>query len=339
MTGETEGGVAVFTIDDSNDSIVYDSWIWHGRGGVNGVQNPIAIIVSPDSANVYVAGMRDNGIAVFSRDLISGELTYTAFEKVGEIQFELFGKLSLAASPDGKNLYVSSAHSDKISLLKREISTGGPGYALEGYTWNSSTGKVTNQSLFKDGVDGVDGLFVVGPLTVSPDNRYVYTIGTGDNALVVFNRDTVSGVLEFNTVLIDRRNKVFGLQSVNGLAVSPDSKNVYTISGEDNLTIFERTSTEDVESALQPLRQSMIQMTVNQSGSQYHLRLSVRNSAEICCYVSDVKGRVVKKMLNGYYPEGIYTVSLDFKELADGLYLLRLLSQKRKLLAKIIVTK
>jgi 6-phosphogluconolactonase (cycloisomerase 2 family) len=44
--------------------------------GVDGLQNGWSIAVSPDGHNVYVAGFDDDSLAVFSRDVASGRLTF-----------------------------------------------------------------------------------------------------------------------------------------------------------------------------------------------------------------------------------------------------------------------
>ena len=45
--------------------------------GVDGLQNGWSIAVSPDGHNVYVAGFDDNSLAVFTRNMSSGSLTFT----------------------------------------------------------------------------------------------------------------------------------------------------------------------------------------------------------------------------------------------------------------------
>lgn len=45
--------------------------------GVDGLEKGWSVAVSPDGRNVYVAGFDDDSLAVFTRDLISGMLTFT----------------------------------------------------------------------------------------------------------------------------------------------------------------------------------------------------------------------------------------------------------------------
>jgi DNA-binding beta-propeller fold protein YncE len=48
----------------------------NGVGGVEGLDSPEAMAVSPDGAHVYVAGTGDNAVAVFARDPGTGALEF-----------------------------------------------------------------------------------------------------------------------------------------------------------------------------------------------------------------------------------------------------------------------
>jgi 6-phosphogluconolactonase (cycloisomerase 2 family) len=44
--------------------------------------------------------------------------------------------------------------------------------------------------MYKDGVNGVDGLLQASDVTVSPDGSHVYTTGASDYAVAVFSMDS-----------------------------------------------------------------------------------------------------------------------------------------------------
>jgi autotransporter-associated beta strand protein len=134
----------------------------------------------------------------------------------------------IAASPDGKNVYVTSASDNAVTVFNRDVTTGA----------------LTYVTLLKNGVAGVDGLRGANSLVVSADGKNVYVCGTGDSALVVFNRDTTTGALTYSAVLKNGVGGVAGLSLTSSVTVSPDGMSVYAASQDDNtLAVFSRNTT------------------------------------------------------------------------------------------------
>src|SRR5688572_26916152 len=78
-SGEEDDAVTVFARSMATGHLTLVEAEVEGVGGVVGLNGAIAIAISPDNAHVYVGGA---AIVVFSRDQITGELTYestTAF--------------------------------------------------------------------------------------------------------------------------------------------------------------------------------------------------------------------------------------------------------------------
>jgi len=96
----------------------------------------------------------------------------------------------------------------------------------------------------RDGEAGVEGLDLVRWVAVSPDGRHVYTAGEQDNAVGVFERDSLSGRLTFVTAYIDGQDGIDGLAGACWLTLSPDGAHVY-VSGltEGTVAVFERDAT------------------------------------------------------------------------------------------------
>src|SRR3989338_7388765 len=61
-------------------------------------------------------------------------------------------------------------------------------------------GTLTFQQVLKDGVNGVDGLGWAWSVTVSPDSKNVYATGSYDDAVAVFQRDSITEI-NFSTSL------------------------------------------------------------------------------------------------------------------------------------------
>jgi Ca2+-binding RTX toxin-like protein/6-phosphogluconolactonase (cycloisomerase 2 family) len=204
--------------------------------------------VNVDGSLAYAA--TDNGLSVFSRDPVSGKLTFresigtgslgrvTGFEMSADGRFVyVTGEGNLlrtyspsnttltqcgpdiaisdpampALSPDGVNLYVARPADNAITVFTRDVTTGLLTYLQE----------------VRNGVNGVRGLDGVGSLTVTED--YVFAAGEGDDALVAFRRDE-DGRLTFAQRLRNRSGGVQGLENPISMVVSPDGRYLYTAS-------------------------------------------------------------------------------------------------------------
>ena len=103
-----------------------------GVGGVDGVQGAAAILVSPDpfgsdpgGQHVYVAGRGEDAVAVFTRDEITGALTFASAARQGQAGVVgLTGPVALLASPDAQSLYAAGAGDDAVVTFDRDWDSG-----------------------------------------------------------------------------------------------------------------------------------------------------------------------------------------------------------------------
>lgn len=154
-----------------------------GVGGVDGMDAPFGVVVSPDGLHVYVVSLVDDAVVIFSRNTVTGVLTYVDFEPVpaGDDVH------SLVISPDGAHLYVRSSD---------------PVFALTVFERNALTGLLTFIEQEIDGVGGVDGLTGEGFVGISPDGAHVYVVSgesifPGDDLIAIFSRDALTGAVTF----------------------------------------------------------------------------------------------------------------------------------------------
>ena len=83
--------------------------------GLDGVSS---MSVSPDGKHIYVAGQRDDAVAVFSRDGVTGGLTFVEVQKDGQNGVDgLDGAFSVTVSADGKHVYVAAHNDDAITYF------------------------------------------------------------------------------------------------------------------------------------------------------------------------------------------------------------------------------
>lgn len=91
--------------------------------------------------------------------------------------------------------------------------------------------------------ESVDGLNAPTSVTVSPAGDPVYVGGTGDDAVVRFNRNTTSGGLtpkgcvDDDTGLDNCAQTTDGLDGAAGVAVSPDGASLYAVSVVDEAIV------------------------------------------------------------------------------------------------------
>ncbi|HVM94986.1 MAG TPA: beta-propeller fold lactonase family protein, partial [Candidatus Acidoferrales bacterium] len=118
-----------------------------------GLFRAVAVTVTPDGRDVYVASFFGDAIAGLRRDAETGKLTYvgalfgSAAGTVGLTQLQ-----AVAVSPDGAHVYVASYGDNAVSLLQRD----------------ASTGQLTFVEAQIDGQAGVSGIFRASGVVVSP---------------------------------------------------------------------------------------------------------------------------------------------------------------------------
>jgi len=137
------------------------------------------IFVSADGQFIYTGGGRS--VVVFGRDTDTGELTLLA---AGEPPGN-----RLTFTPNGEFFYAPGVFSNLISIIHRNLET----HEL------SMVGVV--QDDIEDPVNGVDGLFRVSDVVLSPDLRHLYSLSPVDRAIVVFDRNAAVGSIDAKQTL------------------------------------------------------------------------------------------------------------------------------------------
>ncbi len=227
VAGEADNGIGVFSqigcaltfVETEKDTI----------GGVLGLRTPQKLAISADGQNVYAGARISDGkdsfgtVVVFSRNNITGALTFLEFQQDGVAGVDRLAPRveGLAVSPDGNHVYAGSSGGDSVVVFARGI-TG----AL---TWVETERRTGLARGFK----------VATGVAVSPDNRYVYVVGRGDDAIAVFARDTTSGELDFLEFQDDPVPGTTVLGRTEDVVASPDGRGVYVVSaGSDTLTAW-----------------------------------------------------------------------------------------------------
>src|SRR5262249_32402603 len=158
------------------------------------------LALSPDGANLYVAGFDDDALAVFARDAASGKLHFTAVlrDRVGGVR-GLGGAVAVVVSADGSSVYVAGREDDSLVVFARDPADGNLRYV-----------ETERERGF-------------GPtsLAIAPDGRHVYASGFDASAIAVYERDTGNGRLRRIAIVRDADDPAHALTNAAGRRVSP----------------------------------------------------------------------------------------------------------------------
>ena len=223
-----DDSVTVFSRQANSGALTFVEGHKDNVAGVDGLDGAISATISPDGRHVYVAAAIDGAIVVFSRDVVSGKLTFLAAYRGNSVAGPpLSLPVSLTISPDGQHLYAADMRNDAIIVFRRDETSGHLAYV----------------EAQKDKVGGVAGLDGPVSLTVSPDGRHVYVAGIYGDAVVVFQRDKETGTLRFLEAKKNGLNGLTGLDRASAVTVSPDGRHVYvTGSAQGVVAAFSRNT-------------------------------------------------------------------------------------------------
>ncbi len=238
-----KAGTAGCISDDGSSGACVD-----GRG----INDIVAVTVSPDGKNVYTGATFDGkAVAVFDRDTSTGALTQkggtdgcisddgSSGDCIDGVALDRV--TAVVVSPDGRNLYATAVLSDAVDVFDRDTTTG------------KLTQKAgTDGCISDDGTAGacVDGRALNGAIgvAVSPDNRNVYVASGLSQAVVIFDRDPMTGKLTQKAGTAGCVSPFGGtcalgkaLNGADGIVVSPDGLLVIvTTTASDAVAIFNR---------------------------------------------------------------------------------------------------
>ena len=224
-----EDSIGVFTRNPGTGALTFLEVQEDGVGGVDGLRRASGVAVSPDGNCVYGTGEQDDAVAVFSRNVVTGALSYVEMENPDRPQ-------AVVVSPDDSHVYV----------LGTQGPSNGPG-AVHVF---SRTPPACALTFVEEATGDVDGLGKQPEaMAISADGAHVYVGGsffdgtTTQGAVITLSRNVVTGTLSFVEREYNGAGGVDRLAKVSGMAVSPDGGSVYAASGaDDSIVVFSRNA-------------------------------------------------------------------------------------------------
>jgi DNA-binding beta-propeller fold protein YncE len=198
---------------------------------------PDVVVVSPDGLNVYVGSFFGNSVASFARNPETGALAQLA-GSAGCIAEETAGCAKgialksvegLAASGDGDSVYAATALSNAVVTFVRNPAGGALTQASDG------SGCIVDAELA--GCASGRELAGANAVAVSPDGDDVYATSLFSSSVTSFNRSGSGNLAQREgtggcLIFLRAAGCSFGraMKAPEGLALSPDGKNVYVAS-------------------------------------------------------------------------------------------------------------
>ncbi len=220
IAGELDDALTMFTRNAQTGALSHLGTIEDGSAndGINGINT---IISSPDGTYIYASGYWDHSVAIFQRDLNTGELTY--LDRVKDNFFGadgLSGVRDIVMTTNGNYFYTAGYLDNGIGVYERD----------------EQSGLLNYQSVVKDGVLGVDGLSNVIDLALSPDDQFLYAAAEGEAAISIYERDA-NGDLSYLNVIKNTDPGIVGLEGISAIEISEDGLHLYITSAFDQAIV------------------------------------------------------------------------------------------------------
>ena len=202
VASHSQHTLAVFARDASSGLLSFVEAEVNGQGGVQGLEEPIGVAVTPDGTGVYaVSYTQTGGVVAFQRDPATGRLTFVE-SHVSTIFADLRFTFAVAVSPDSANVYVTR-------------SLGGVVYRRD---------PLTNALTRIQDINGT----VDHDIWITADGSRAYGC-SGASVIGGFARDPATGMLTRDEVYTGSAPEFLPPGFCFGMTISPDGRSIYTI--------------------------------------------------------------------------------------------------------------
>jgi len=222
--GALDDAVSVFERDHETGILYFLESHHNGINGIDNLRSPTDIVVSPDGQHVYVTSELDDALSVFRRATF-GRLGFVGSYVSGvDGIWGIGGASAVTLSHDGTLVYVTGRHEDSLAVFSRNASSDEL-ILVDVETWYL----------------GSPGLTGATDVSVSPDDRHIYTTGEIDDAITVFAKDPTQDAIAFVDWLQNGANGVTGLSGASSITIDKTGSFAFaTGMWSDALAVFSR---------------------------------------------------------------------------------------------------
>ncbi len=214
--------ITVFDRNENTGQLTLARVHRNNSGGLTGLEEVTALLLSEDGQYLYASGAADNAIVLFGRDNNSGDLTYQETFENGVAGIEgLEYPVEILFSKAGDFLYAIAYASNALVIFNR----------------NPDSGQLAYSRTFYDDINGVDGLDGAISACLSPDGEFLYVIGKWDNTVALFGPSVSEGGLSYIGVSSTAINTAGGLKEAVQIAITGDAKYIL-INNFDNNSVY-----------------------------------------------------------------------------------------------------
>jgi hypothetical protein len=206
-----------------------------------------------DSSSLYIASHTDRRIVVYSRNSVTGLLTYKAVYTATTVRYWT----CIAIDNNDEYVYVGgittttkSATTGAIYMYKRATSTGlltlisVSGYSAASFGWNARTLRSGVVDTIANPYENTNKLRFPRAMVIDSTNQYLYVASYSNSRVLAFERDTATGIIYYKTSAQNYDDYLSTTDSSAfkypiSLALSGDGGTLYAASdGSDNIAVI-----------------------------------------------------------------------------------------------------
>ena len=277
ITAATDNALSMWRVNAGAGTLEQTDLHKDGEGGIDGLDTPSDLAVSPDGSLVFVVSEGDDALSIWQVDAEASTptITQSALYRDGSGGIDgLAGAAGIAISPDGSLLFVAAIADNALSVWRVNAVTGiltqtqlhkesggidglagaadivvSPDGRLLFVTalfdsltvWrvNASFGTVEQTDLHRDGSRGIDGLDAPSDIALSSDGNLLFVTAQLDDTLSVWKVNAAAGTLTQSTLYRDGSGGIDGLDGAFAVALSPDDSLLFvTGNNDDTLSLW-----------------------------------------------------------------------------------------------------